>query len=287
MQPVSKTELATRPLQDSVLGHLPVAATALIFLITGSVINRSPTLSETVAVGLDFDCFRLNPNISNKSTSFVNNSLPSADLHAMTIAFATLLPLLPLAVNSRTSWNEEKTAALVSHVLGQTTTFGSSEFIRRFTVFPDQTFGTKCNLSSTDCYSLSAQVLPLHGGLCQNKTDDSEIKDIFYSFHSMPDLTASIVGASCVIFFANLFLWRDFNKSGKDQTSAHHLTKLFLIVVFVIFVAFAIIYRYNQLEHTSADLALSFVYGAILQSVLTLLYQIKSGQIVNNPNIVI
>jgi hypothetical protein len=61
---------------------------------------------------------------------------------------STLVPLLPIALNSVSSWNSAKTYALTSHALGQSTSFGMTELLRYLVVSPSPFLLDRCNLTA-------------------------------------------------------------------------------------------------------------------------------------------
>ena len=207
--------------------------------------------------------------------------MSSSDAQIVTLFFSSIAPVLPLFLNSKTTWTEDKTSALLSHVLGQSAVLGTSEFIRHFSVVVDNTFQQKCNLSVEMCKAWTATMLPLvnqnnKSGLCKiNETDTLEIRALHDSLHSMPNSVLAMVGSSVVVFFANLFLWTRYNKNNKNVSSANVFVKLIMIVGFLIFITFAVVYRFKEKLQSVTDLSLSFFFGIIIQIVMTLLYQVK------------
>jgi RsiW-degrading membrane proteinase PrsW (M82 family) len=296
-------------------------------------------LSEKVTVGMDFDCnlaaaasLSLSSSSSLMSSQFAprknhsdhtsNATFSSFQAQAVTLFLSTVLPLLPLALNSKTNWNSDKTEAVISHLIGQSATFGTTEFIRHFAIVPNPTFFERCNLSLNDCLAKSTQVLRLDK-LCPtaffslknnqsivaaaasaasnslNRSQRSfavssssslssslppvnlqaslpnDLSNIHAALHSMPNPTMAIVGSSFVVFVANLFFWTRHNKSGKNSSSAHSLVKMTMIVVFLMFVSFALLYRYKQHQQSLTDIVVSFFYGMVVQLLMTLLFQVK------------
>ena len=258
----------------------------------------------------------------NHSDHTSNATFSSFQAQAVTLFLSTVLPLLPLALNSKTNWNSDKTEAVISHLIGQSATFGTTEFIRHFAIVPDPTFFERCNLSLNDCLAKSTQVLRLDK-LCPtaffslknnqsivaaaasaasnslNRSQRSfavssssssssllppvnlqaslpnDLSNIHAALHSMPNPTMAIVGSSFVVFVANLFFWTRHNKSGKNSSSAHSLVKMTMIVVFLMFVSFALLYRYKQHQQSLTDIVVSFFYGMVVQLLMTLLFQVK------------
>jgi RsiW-degrading membrane proteinase PrsW (M82 family) len=319
--------------------HWPTGLTAIGLILLGSTINNFPSLSEKVTVGMDFDCnlaaaasSSLSSSSSLMSSQFAprknhsdhtsNATFSSFQAQAVTLFLSTVLPLLPLALNSKTNWNSDKTEAVISHLIGQSATFGTTEFIRHFAIVPDPTFFERCNLSLNDCLAKSTQVLRLDK-LCPtasfslknnqsivaaaasaasnslNRSQRSfavssssslssslppvnlqaslpnDLSNIHAALHSMPNPTMAIVGSSFVVFVANLFFWTRHNKSGKNSSSAHSLVKMTMIVVFLMFVSFALLYRYKQHQQSLTDIVVSFFYGMVVQLLMTLLFQVK------------
>ena len=258
----------------------------------------------------------------NHSDHTSNATFSSFQAQAVTLFLSTVLPLLPLALNSKTNWNSDKTEAVISHLIGQSATFGTTEFIRHFAIVPDPTFFERCNLSLNDCLAKSTQVLRLDKlcptasfslknnqsivaaatGAASNSLNRSQrsfavssssslssslppvnlqaslpndLSNIHAALHSMPNPTMAIVGSSFVVFVANLFFWTRHNKSGKNSSSAHSLVKMTMIVVFLMFVSFALLYRYKQHQQSLTDIVVSFFYGMVVQLLMTLLFQVK------------
>jgi len=257
----------------------------------------------------------------NHSDHTSNATFSSFQAQAVTLFLSTVLPLLPLALNSKTNWNSDKTEAVISHLIGQSATFGTTEFIRHFAIVPDPTFFERCNLSLNDCLAKSTQVLRLDklcptasfsfknnqsivaaAGVASNSLNRSQrsfavssssslssslppvnlqaslpndLSNIHAALHSMPNPTMAIVGSSFVVFVANLFFWTRHNKSGKNSSSAHSLVKMTMIVVFLMFVSFALLYRYKQHQQSLTDIVVSFFYGMVVQLLMTLLFQVK------------
>ncbi len=249
-------------------------------MASGITLNNSPNFSEPINVGLDFNCKRLNtPPIQRTNISQPNFS--SSDAQIVTLLFSSIAPALPIFLNSKRTWTEDKSSALVSQFLGQSAVLGSSEFIRHFSIVIDNTFQQKCNLSAEMCRAWTSVVLPLVNqaskpGLCLiNETDTTEMKLLYDSAHSMPNTVFAVVGSSVVVFFANLFFWTRYNKNNKDLVSAHYSVKLLMIIMFVIFITVAVLYRFKEKSQSVTDLALSFFFGVIVQFVMTFLYQVK------------
>ena len=279
-----------------------------------------------MTVDLDFDCnsvaasaaaiaataiFKPFQNLNFNTTATDVNATTTADtslttVHAqgVTLFFSTFLPLLPLVLNSKTNWNRDKTEAVISHLIGQSATFGTTEFIRHFAIVPDPTFFQKCNLTVDDCLAKSAQIFSL-GKLCPFATlssntaaaatttsantnntaflQNQHLESLYASLHSLPNPTMAIVGSSFVIFMANLFLWTRHNKNGKDSSSAHALVKMTMVVVFLMFVSFSLLYRYKQREQSLTDIVISFFYGMVVQFLMTLLFQVKQREMLMQP----
>ncbi len=275
----STSQLLTNP-------NLPSLTLGILFSVVGTFINKFPNSSEPINVGLDFNCKRLlplSPQFNNNDTNLLlPTRLSLYEAQTVTMIFSFLAPALPIFLNSKTMWNEDKTNALMSQFLGQSAVLGTSEFIRHFSVVVDNTFQQKCNLSIESCKAWTAFVLPLvdqpsKTGLCfVNQTDNSELKNLYDSVHSMPNSIFAMVGSSVVVFLANLFYWTRYNKSNKELSSAHYTIKLLMIIMFLIFITFAVVYRFKEKSQSVTDLALSFFFGIIVQCVMTLLYQVKT-----------
>jgi hypothetical protein len=142
-------------------GNLATASATIILLTTGLLINRNPSAGETVTLGKDLDCLDGRPFHSRAFMDLMqltagasgNKTMPVPQ--ALIVAASVILPLSPLLLNSKTTFNEGKWNALLAHALGQTASFGSTEIARHFVVAPDWRFFPSCNLSLSDCQQLA------------------------------------------------------------------------------------------------------------------------------------
>jgi RsiW-degrading membrane proteinase PrsW (M82 family) len=289
-------------------GNLATASATIILLTTGLLINRNPSAGETVTLGKDLDCLDGRPFHSRAFMDLMqltagasgNKTMPVPQ--ALIVAASVILPLSPLLLNSKTTFNEGKWNALLAHALGQTASFGSTEIARHFVVAPDWRFFPSCNLSLSDCQQLAPGPYRLARDLreFENDTenwvafdDDDDaswppprtailcpqpagrVKDLFNSLHSMPDVVSALVGASTVMFASNLWFWRLSNRRRKRVASSHDMTKIALIAVFLLYVTLSMFYRFRYVENSFGELLMSFIYGAGIQCFISMLYQNK------------
>jgi hypothetical protein len=296
------------PLRWINLGNLATVAVTVVLLTVGLLINRNPSARETVALGKDLDCLDGRPFLSQSFDDLMRLNLgrnnETMPVHqAVIVAASVILPTTPLLLNSKTTFNEAKLNALLAHVLGQTASFGSTEIARHFVVAPNWQFFPSCNLSLSECQQLApgkyrlardnddndydyddnitvvARALPsssLPGGssvLCQKPV--GMVKDLFNSLHSMPDVYSALIGSSTIMFASNLWFWHHSNKRSKRVASSHHITKIALIAVFLLYVTISMFYRFRYVENTFGELLMSFIYGAGIQCFISMLYQNK------------
>ena len=141
---------------------------------------------------------------------------------------------------------------------------------------------------------------------CSNST--LPINDIFASLHSMPNVVFSMIGASAILFLANIYLWKKSNLSSlssnvvsqqssnvasqqsnnnlqhsyaKTMSIANKATfhkpisyvKVFFVLIFCLFISAAFIYKQTQSLNNNFELLTSFLYGAGLQLLIFALFQ--------------
>jgi hypothetical protein len=231
---------------------------------------------------------------------------------SLIISASVFLPITPLLLNSQTTFNRGKLNALLAHIFGQSASFGTTEMTRHFLVQPNWHFFRRCNLSLPECQSLAPgryalAKAPLNNTV-KNSTvdnaaainltanaddgDDEEeekeipralvlcprpttslMKELFDSLHSMPDVCSALVGSSSVIFVMNIWFWELSNKNRKHVSASHDLTKVILVCIFLIYVSVSLFYRFRYVDTHFMKLAFSFMYGAGIQTVISLLYQ--------------
>jgi hypothetical protein len=226
---------------------------------------------------MDFDCRHV---VTSSNDSFSASSLSNASFNAVEkviLVLATILPLFPLVGGS--PWNHDKMNALVSHGLGQATSFGSTEFIRHFLIHPDQTFMKKCNLSIDRCEANTPRIMSLllvesrrqnnssKPILCPSPAPETTLAQLVSSLHGLPDLVSCLVGASTVLFIVNMI------KTKKENRNIW--LKFSLVTLFLIFIVCATFYRLRQFKHTTLELVQSFFYGFGVQILVSVLFQIK------------
>ena len=277
--------------------HLPTAGFALGMALLGSLINQWPAGNQQVLVGQDILC----QNIPISAAEFQLNNISSTVTAGQGVAFlfAVLLPLFPvLAQNPHPlqSLTREQQNFLTTHLIGQTSSFGSAELGRFFLVEPGPLFFSKCGLDREECVQRELTLVnlllphntqqPEEGtddakSLCK-KSDNTTLEDLYQNLHAMPDVRATMMGAASVIFVASLvFTLRDDEKEHSAAVKRRHFkkqhpfTKLVLIIAFLIFVSWFLVDRYKQLENSGAHLLLSFLLGVILQAFVNTFYQLK------------
>ena len=245
-------------LEKQVRNYAPLVLAVTGLALTGTFINQDPS-STTVQPDKNFNCSL----ISHYSSKNVSAHWTSG----VVIGLSVILPLLPLAKS------HEKVNALMSHALGQSSTFASNEFIKHFLVSPDQSFFEKCNTSVEACSELKAQPFPLNS-FCDNST--LPLSELFASLHSMPDIVFSMLGSSAMLFMANVYLWKINTSRPKDPVIKKVSYFKISIALFIsLLMAVAVIYQYRQSQNTLGELLMSFMYGAGLQLIIFVLFQLK------------
>ena len=146
------------------------------------------------------------------------------------------------------------------------------------------------------------------------------MSDIFASLHSMPNVVFSMIGASAILFLANLYLWKQSNlsnskSSNSDDDDARHCcsnnnllpqsdnaicnacyttlfskpishVKVFFVLIFCLFISAVFIYKQTQSLNNNLELFTSFLYGVGLQLLIFALFQWKYFTKNNTTNII-
>lgn len=137
----------------------------------------------------------------------------------LTIATSIVLPIVPILLNSR-GLDDFKIEMLKSHILGQSSSFGISEFARHFATFPDANFYKKCNLTFFDCKQKikleNLTVLSDDANLSFCNTNATNKLDLLHSLHHFPASSGTLVGAAIASFIATLVYWHHLHKSNKS-----------------------------------------------------------------------
>jgi hypothetical protein len=262
-----------------------------------------------VEVGKDIDCYQHHGPLNGVSYYAQWAGLANGTMdwtQSVITAASVLLPATPLLLNSKTMLNEGKLDALVAHALGQSASFGSMEMVRHFVIYPNHQFFSKCNLTLAECNHLNpGQYTLLPAGLAGDRdaNDDNDnnnnrsansgagrvlcphassvAAELFNSLHSLPDLGSALVGSAAVIFACNLWFWNLANKSNKTASSSHDVTKIIIVLVFLMYIILSMLYRLKHAENSMGELLFSFLCGAGIQLFIAFLYQFKKQQTEN------
>ena len=254
------------PLESQVRSYGPLILAVTGLALTGTFINQDPG-ETTVLADKDFNCNMIALNTPKNVSAHWTSGL--------VIGLSVILPLLPLTKS------DEKIPALMSHALGQSSTFASNEFIKHFLVSPDQSFFKKCNTSVQACNERNLQSFPLKT-FCDNTT--IPIGEVFASLHSMPDIVFSMLGSSAMLFVANVYMWKSKNVPKNIENKKISYFKITIVLFFSLLTSVAIIYQYRQSQNTADQLMASFLYGAGLQFLIFIMFQFKTTPAVDKEN---
>jgi hypothetical protein len=244
------------PLEKQVRNYAPLVLAVTGLALTGTFINQDPG-STTVQYDNNFNCSLI--------SQYSPKNVSAHWTFGVVIGLSAILPLIPIVKS------DEKINALMSHALGQSSTFASNEFIKHFLVSPDQSFFEKCNTSVETCSKLQAKPFSLNS-FCDNST--LPLSELFASLHSMPDIVFSMLGSSAMLFVANVFMWKMNAPRPKDPIIKRvSYFKIVIILFFSLLMAVAVIYQYRQSQNTLGELLLSFFYGAGIQLLIFVLFQ--------------
>jgi hypothetical protein len=246
-----------QPPESQVRNYAPLILAVTGLALTGTFINQDPS-QTTVKPNKDFDCGLISLYSSKNVSAHWTSGL--------VIGLSVVLPLLPLVKS------QEKANAIVSHALGQSSTFASNEFIKHFLVSPDQSFFEKCNTTTEACSERKMKPFPLKT-FCDNST--LPLNELFSSLHSMPDIVFSMLGSSALLFAANIYMWKSIRVATNPINKKVSYFKIIITLFFSLLMAVAVIYQYRQSQNTPLELLVSFLYGAGIQFLIFVLFQLK------------
>lgn len=233
----------------------------LLTVLTGSLINIVPQLNEMLSVESVWNCTLPYPPVKNATT----------EGEAWIWLWPVLLPVAFLLVKD---WNleldREKIVALYHHASGQAVSFSSTEIIRHFIVSPNQAFPQKCNLTLSDCL-MYKNVVTNTSQLCQNSNLPD--REIFDSLHSVPQVTAALMGASTVFLLCNLRsaqralapLFQVHPTCQDYKFCSRRLLKFLCLGAFLAAAYFCLWQTVRGSKNSLQDLALSYAYGLAVQ----------------------
>ena len=251
-------EKVTAALPSKTIGALLLVATVL----TGSLINNVPGgFEEFVNVSSLLNCSLFSQPTDVKPE--IGN--------LWTLLMPILLPVLYIFIKD---WNlsidKDKILALYQHTTGQIMSFSSTEIIRHFIVSPNQNFPAKCNLTETECNAFE-NVLTNTSQLCRNSNYPE--KQIFDSLHSIPNVTAALMGSSTVFLICNLTSAKqivapffDIHPAcQKYKFCSRQLIKFICLGVFIATVYFSLWQTFKVDKNSLQELLFSFLYGVTVQ----------------------
>ena len=235
-------------------------AVLLATLMTGSLINNVPGYEEFVNITTIFNC-----------SSLLTNS-PGIDTENIwALLLPIFLPFLYIFIkDGNLNFGKDKMIALYQHTTGQVMSFSSTEIMRHFIVSPSVDFPAKCNLTEGECKTYE-NVLTNTSQLCHNSSLPD--KQIFDSLHSVPNVTAALMGSSTVFFMCNLQsakvivapYFTSHPACQKYKFCSRHLLKFFCLCIFIATVYFCVWQTIKTNKNSLQELLFSFAYGVIVQ----------------------
>ena len=218
----------------------PLVFAVLGCLLTGSLINQTPNIeNDSVQLDKDFKCKKNNDTISDTNNTSVLSSSSSNWTTNFIIIFAIILPLIPLVLfknKKNKNANFQNTNAFLSHLLGQSLIFAGNEFIKHFLISPDTSFFAKCNSTVELCLQKRLQRVALFLATAKSSKTNNQmypnqtiafcsnstlpVSEIFASLHSMPNIVFSMLGASAILFLANIYLWKQNKNANNSSTNS-------------------------------------------------------------------
>ena len=246
-------------MQALVEQHGPTGIVALAMIFTGNFINHNGTLPPIQQMWC-----------SNNSTTSYSN-MPTG-FEQTIIAFSAALPVLPLLFNTLT---DENVVMLKAHVAGQSSSFGLSEIMRHYIVYPEPSFLKTCNTTSKECFEKSNRTRAVllspnvtDTFLCNRSFSPEAVRELFDSVHHVPSHTCALLGSSLYSFFSIIFYWQKLNNN-QETLQTDSMLQVFLIAVqFVIIVTIALYmyYLYMAMDYIQT---VGILFGAVLQAGIT------------------
>ena len=236
-------------------------------VLTGSLINSVPKLNDALTIDSVLNC-----TLPSDLLPSLLNNFSSVEGEAWTWLWPMLLPVAFIFVRD---WNlqldREKLSALYHHATGQVMSFSSTEIIRHFIVSPDDAFALKCNVSQSDCTNYK-NVMTNVSQLChKSQLPDREIFD---SLHSIPNVTAALMGSSTIFLLCNLksarqavspFLFEVHPACQNYKFCSRRLLKFFCLVGFVATAYYCLWQAIRTNKNSIQELAFSYAYGLAVQ----------------------
>ena len=247
-------------------------------LMTGSLINNVPGFEDFVNITTLFNCSAF----STETPGIVDPE------NIWSLLLPILIPILYIFIKDGNFYfDKDKLLALYQHATGQVMSFSSTEVMRHFIVFPDANFPAKCNLTEAECTTYK-NVMTNTSQLCHNSKFPE--KQIFDSLHSIPNVTAALMGSSTVFLICNL-------QSAKNSVTPYfqihpacqkykfcskQLLKILCLCVFIATVYFCVWQTIKINKNSLQELFFSFVYGVIVQIAV---YKTQKIDVPPQPNL--
>lgn len=253
-------------LEEKRVSTIPSKTVSLLVLfatvMTGSLINNVPGFEEFVNVTTLFNCSLFNQFTQSQGFDTENT---------WALIVPILLPILYIFLkDGNLNFDKDKMLALYQHATGQVMSFSSTEVMRHFIVSPSLDFPAKCNLTEAECKTYE-NVMTNTSQLCQNSSFPG--KQIFNSLHSIPNVTAALMGSSAVFFMCNLQsarlivapFFQVHPACQKYKFCSRHLLKFLCLGVFIATVYFCVWQTVKMNKNSLQELLFSFAYGVIVQ----------------------
>jgi hypothetical protein len=246
-------------MEGHIKNHGPMGLVTLAMIFTGSYINT-------------------NSNQESISNTWCNTSdesigqLPKG-LEETVLVMSILVPMLPLILNHP---NAENIEMIKAHVVGQSSSYGLTEIMRHFTVYPEPSFLKKCNITNQECQSKTLSVnnftvLSSNStkSFCKRNYTNENKQELFDSTHHFPNPTCVMLGSSLTSIVCLLFFWHRITKENKTpyQTTSWKQTIIIMTQFSILFVvALYCFYLYRAMDSVQI---IGVLLGAIIQFCIT------------------
>jgi len=240
--------------------HGPIGVLVLAMMLTGTLVNRNQTESSLPTPRLSW-CNKTAPSPVPEIKQPID--MPKG-LEESVIVMSVVLPMMPIIFNGLASDNLR---VIKAHFAGQTCSFGLSQVLRHFAVYPEPQFLKTCNISSQDCFSKAAQgSMGNVTQLCNRSFNTpATVQELFDSLHHVPNTPCALLGASLMTMCAILFYWHRLNSKGTSLIETPPWVQIPFICIQIMLLITLAIYSYCMYVMVDTVQLYGILFGASIQ----------------------
>jgi len=192
------------------------------------------------------------------------------------LVFTLLFPLVPLPLyyySKGLTWAMVKQSVvspplnfiLVSHVLGQSGSFATTEINKYFMVSPNSHFWKACNVTALECIETAFQNNISVLNMCKTDTKSNDYLNLLQNLHTVPNIQSALLGAGTIIFIMLVYCCQ------KYYMSLSFSIKLGMLAFFTCAVQFLLWNQYKNNNTSLGDILYSFIIGLLVQSAISVI----------------